>query len=326
MLVGMNSLTVLVIANPADRSLAHLERLPGDARIVVGLTAEAHWDAAPEADVVVCAGTSRALMEELWPRFGRVRWIHAMAAGLDGLLFKELVESEIPLTCSRGVFARSLGEFAVAGMLHFAKDLRRLVRQQSEGRWEQFDADELHGKVLGIVGYGEIGHAAAARARAFGMRIHALRRNPERSAGDTLVDKGYAPDGLDGLLAESDYLLAAAPLTPETRGLIGRRALGLMKETAVLINLGRGPVVDEAALVEALKAKRIKGAVLDVFDQEPLPEGHAYYGLENVLLSPHSADHTATWLDEAMDFFIANFDRWMTGEPLLAVADKKAGY
>ncbi len=322
----MNAPTVLVIANPIDRSLAHLERLPDEARITVGLTAEAHREAAPEADVVVCGGTSRAVMQELWPALSRVKWIHALAAGLDGLLFPELVRSDVPLTCSRGVFARSLGEFAIAGMLHFAKDLRRMVRQQAEGRWEQFDNEELHGKVLGIVGFGEIGHAAAARAKAFGMKIHALRRNPAKSAGDALADKSYGPDGLDALISESDYLLAAAPLTPETRGLIGRQALAQMKPSAVFINLGRGPVVDEPALIEALRERRIKGAVLDVFDQEPLPEGHQFYGMDNVLLSPHSADHTATWLDDAMDFFIANFERWMAGRPLMALADKIAGY
>lgn len=326
MLVGMNELTILVIANPADRSLGHLERLPASTRIVVGLTAEAHWNAAPEADLVVCGGTSRPVLEELWPRLGRLKWIHALAAGLDGLLFPALVESEIPLTCSRGVFAPSLGEFAVAGMLFFAKDLRRLVRQQGEGRWEPFDVDVLNGRVLGVAGYGEIGRAAAERAKPFGMKIHALRRNPERSAGDELVDRQYGPEQLDELIGEADYLLAAAPLTAATRGMIGRRELALMKETAVLINLGRGPVVDEAALIEALKTRRIRGAVLDVFDQEPLPAGHAFYGLENVLLSPHSADHTATWLDDAMSFFVGNFERWAAGEPLQAVADKKAGY
>lgn len=322
----MRELTIVVIANPADRSLAHLERLPDSARVTVGLTAEAHLDAAPEADIVLCSGTARAALQELWPLFRRLKWIHALAAGLDGLLFPELAESEIPLTCSRGVFARSLGEFAVAGMLFFAKDLRRLVRQQGEGRWEQFDVEELNGRVLGIVGYGEIGCAAASRAKAFGMKIHALRRNPEKSAGDSLVDRQFAPAGLDELIAGSDYLLAAAPLTPETRGLIGQRELSLMKPTAVIINLGRGPVIDEAALIEALRENRIRGAALDVFDQEPLPQGHPFYALENVLLSPHSADHTATWLDDAMSFFIANFERWTKGEPLAALADKKAGY
>jgi phosphoglycerate dehydrogenase-like enzyme len=322
----MSELTIVVVANPADRSLAQLERLPDSARITVGLAAEAHIDAAPYADIVLCSGTARATLQELWPRFGRLKWIHALAAGLDGLLFPELVESEIPLTCSRGVFARSLGEFAVAGMLFFAKDLRRLVRQQGEGRWEQFDVEELHGRVLGIVGYGEIGRAAAVRAKAFGMKIHALRRNPGKTAGDGVVDWQFTPAELDELIAGSDYLLAAAPLTPETRGLIGGRELALMKSTAVIINLGRGPVIDEQALIGALSAKRIRGAVLDVFDQEPLPEAHPFYSLENVLLSPHSADHTATWLDEAMSFFIANFERWEKGEPLKALADKKAGY
>lgn len=322
----MRELSIIVIANPADRSLAQLERLPDETRITVGLTAEVHLDAAAGADIVLCSGTARAALRELWPRFARLKWIHALAAGLDGLLFPELVESEIPLTCSRGVFARSLGEFAAAGMLFFAKDLRRLVRQQGEGRWEQFDVEELTGRVLGIVGYGEIGRAAAVRAKAFGMKIHALRRNPEKSAGDTLIDRRFAAEEMDELMAGSDYLLAAAPLTPATRGLIGRRELSLMKSTAVIMNLGRGPVIDEAALIEVLKKERIRGAVLDVFDQEPLPEGHPFYSLENVLLSPHSADHTATWLDEAMGFFIDNFERWTKGEPLAAVADKKAGY
>ena len=326
MLVEMNELTIVVIANPADRSLAHLERLPDSARITVGLTAETHWDAAAEADLVVCSGTSRAVLQQLWPRFRRLKWIHAMAAGLDGLLFPELADSDIPLTCSRGVFARSLGEFAVAGMLFFAKDLRRLVRQQGAGLWDPFDIEELNGQVLGIAGYGSIGRAAAERARPFGMKIHALRRNPGRSQGDGLVDRQFGPEHLDELLSTSDYLLVASPLTPETRGMIGGRELGLMKPSAVLVNLGRGPVVDEAALIDALKSRRIRGAVLDVFDQEPLPAGHAFYELDNVLLSPHSADHTGTWMDDAMSFFIGNFERWMAGQPLLAVADKKAGY
>jgi phosphoglycerate dehydrogenase-like enzyme len=128
------------------------------------------------------------------------------------------------------------------------------------------------------------------------------------------------------MLAECDYVVVAAPLTRETRGLIGEAEIGVMKPNAVVINVGRGPVIDETALVQALTEKRIKGAALDVFDHEPLPEGHAFYRLENVLLSPHCADHTADWLDAAMQFFLDNFERYRKREPLLNVVDKELGY
>jgi phosphoglycerate dehydrogenase-like enzyme len=176
------------------------------------------------------------------------------------------------------------------------------------------------------VGYGDIGCAVAARARDMGMRILALRRHPEKSAGDTLVDAAFGPAQLHELLAQSDFVVVAAPLTAETRGMIGARELAAMRPTAVIVNIGRGPVVDEAALVEALRAKRIAGAALDVFDTEPLPAGHPFYGLDNLLLSPHCADHTPDWLERAMRFFLDNFDRFRQGQPLLSVVDKRLGY
>jgi len=128
------------------------------------------------------------------------------------------------------------------------------------------------------------------------------------------------------MLAQSDYIVAAAPLTPETRGLLGEAEFAVMKPTAVVINLGRGPVIDEAAMVRALSEKRIKGAALDVFDNEPLPAGHPFYRLENLLLSPHCADHTPDWLERAMQFFIDQFERFRKGEPLLNIVDKRLGY
>ena len=128
------------------------------------------------------------------------------------------------------------------------------------------------------------------------------------------------------MLAECDFVLCAAPLTPQTRGLIGEAELKAMKKTAVIINIGRGPVIVESALIQALQEGWIRGAALDVFDVEPLPEGHPFYSLENVLLSPHCADHTPTWTEEAMEFFLENFERFRAGEPLLNITDKKNGY
>jgi phosphoglycerate dehydrogenase-like enzyme len=176
------------------------------------------------------------------------------------------------------------------------------------------------------VGYGEIGRAAAELAKAFGMRVAALRRRPELCAGDPAVDLVFPPAGIREMLAASDYVLAAAPLTAATRGLIGRAELGAMKPHAVLINVGRGPVVDEAALIEALRERRIRGAALDVFDEEPLPAGHPFFSLDNVLLSPHCADHTPGWQEAAVRFFVENFHRYVNGEPLRNVVDKRQGY
>jgi phosphoglycerate dehydrogenase-like enzyme len=236
------------------------------------------------------------------------------------------VESPVILTNSAGVFAQSLGEFALAGMLHFAKNLARMRRQQVARDWTCFDVDMLHGATLGIVGYGGIGRATAALGRAFGMKIHALRRHPERSASDPLIDRAYASAELHDLLASSDYLLVSAPLTAETRGLIGAAEFAVMRPHAVLINLGRGPVIEESALIDALENGRIRGAVLDVFDTEPLPSRHPFWKLDNVLLSPHTADHTASWMQDAMELFFANFARFTTGGKLANVADKRLGY
>jgi phosphoglycerate dehydrogenase-like enzyme len=322
----MQSRTILVLGNPAARHLALLDRLPGDTRILTGETVEALQHAASEAQVILLASNYPGVLRTLWPEFQQLQWVHSLSAGLESTLFPELVESPVVLTNGRGVFARSLGEFAMAGMLHFAKNLSRMKTQQASERWEPFDIEELHGHTLGIVGYGAIGRVAAERARAFGMKILALRRHPEKCADDPLIDTAYAPAQLNALLAASDYILVAAPLTPETLGLIGEAEFAMMKPNAVLINLGRGPIVVEGQLVRALQERRIRGAVLDVFNEEPLPPGHPLWSLDNVLLSPHTADHTDTWLQEAVELFLENHRRFAAAEPLLNVTDKRLGY
>ena len=324
--ISMLSHTILVFGNPAARHLALLERLPGDVRVVAGLEPGVFAPSVRDAQVVLLAGSSASLLRTLWPELRQLQWVHSLWAGLEATLFPELIESPVVLTNGRGVFARSLGEFAIAGMLHFAKNISRMKVQQASARWGAFDVEELHGRTFGIVGYGAIGRFAAERARAFGMKIVALRRHPERSADDPLIDRAYPPEKLLSLVAESDYILAAAPLTPETRGLIGEPAFAAMKPNAVFINLGRGPVVVEEQLVRALRERRIRGAVLDVFDQEPLPASHPLWSLDNVLLSPHTADHTDTWLQEAAELFLENYRRFAAGEPLMNVTDKRLGY
>ena len=323
----MENNTVLVLSDPADPVLAMLEALPADTNLAVGNAAEAFARLAPEATVIFSWSISGDLLRQVFAMSPRVRWVHSRSAGLDGVLFPELQQSPVPLTNGRGVFSQSLGDFVVGAAIYFAKDFRRLIRSQTAGVWDQFDCEPLEGSTMGIVGYGDIGRAIASRARALRMKVLALRRRPEESAGDPLVDDVFGLDRKLEMLSRCDYIAAAAPLTPETRGMIGEQEIAVMKPTAVVMNVGRGPVIDEAALVRALGERRIKGAALDVFDHEPLPDGHPFYKLENVLLSPHCTDHTPDWLQQAMQFFLDNFERFRKGEALLnVVVDKHRGY
>jgi phosphoglycerate dehydrogenase-like enzyme len=160
-----------------------------------------------------------------------------------------------------------------------------------------------------------------------GMRVLGLtRRGPLLYNMDNLVSQIFAPADRIRMIEQSDYIVVTAPLTPDTRAMIGEAEFAAMKQAAVVINVGRGPVIDEPAMIRALSDKRIKGAALDVYDHEPLPQGHPLYLLDNVLLSPHCADHTASWQDDAMRFFLAQFERFRKGEPLLNVVDKEKGY
>jgi phosphoglycerate dehydrogenase-like enzyme len=322
----MRPLNLLVISNPNDRHLAVLEELPDSTRITVGKTMEAFTDAAADAHVILnCMGVGETL-KELWPVAKKVQWVHSLSAGVESVLFPELIQSPIPVTNSRGVFKDSLGEFAVASILYFAKDLRRMIRNQMAQKWEQFDVEMIDRQTVGIVGYGEIGKAAAVRAHALGMKVLATRRRPELIKDDPVVSEAYSVEDRAELMAASDYVVVATPLTPETRGIVGEKELRAMKKTGVIINVGRGPAIDEPSLIRALQEGWIRGAALDVFDVEPLPAGHPFWSMENVLVSPHCADHTSDWLETAMKFFVGNFERFRNGQPLQNLVDKQAGY
>jgi len=323
----MSAITLLVAADPNAPYLKGLNQLPADTRIIVSADPAKLAEAAPEADVILNGEfKDPKLLKSSFPLATRVRWVHNLSTGVEHVLSPEIIASPVPLTNGRGVFRRPLAEWAVGAMLYFLYDYRRLIRQQEAGVWADFDIEELGDKTIGIVGYGEIGGAVAKRAKAFGCKILALRRKPENSAGDSLIDRAYAPTQIDEMLAVCDFVVAAAPLTPEKRGLIGPAQIAVLKPSAVVINIGRGPVIDEAALVAALESNKIRGAALDVFTVEPLPPGHAFYKLQNVLLSPHSADHTPGWRDLAFQCFLDNFARFTKGEPLENVVDKHAGY
>ncbi len=323
----MKPLTLFVVADPTSRYLRRLEELPDEVNIVCGLETGIFADSGADAEVLL-VGTwvDRASLEPVFALAPNLKWIHSLSAGLEGLLFPALVESPVVLTNAAGVFAGSLAEWCLAAMLFFAKDLRRLVRNQDGRRWETFDVEMLGGRTLGILGYGGIGQATARLAKAFGMRIVALRRRPRLSGADGIADEVFSPENRMDFFRQCDYIAASLPLTEETRHFVGAPELRAMKSEAVLVNIGRGGLVDEAALVRALQEGWIRGAALDVFAVEPLPAEHAFYGMENVLISPHSADHTATWLEDTMQLFLENFERYRKGEPLRNIVDKRVGY
>jgi phosphoglycerate dehydrogenase-like enzyme len=285
---------------------------------------------AVDAEVMLYSGLTGKTITfgDIWKHAPQVKWIHSLSAGVEKVLIPEFVASPVPLTNARGVFKRSLAEFAVLGMLYFYKRVRRLVENQRGHKWDNFPVDFLNGKTLGVVGYGEIGRECAILAKALGMQIHAVRRNPELSAKDPILDRIFPSTELHAMLSEVDAVVAAAPLTPETKHMLSDKEFSVMKPTAIVMNVGRGPVIDEAALIRALQEKRIMAAALDVFEEEPLREESPLWEMENVLISPHCTDRTQNpdWLDLSMQLFIDNFKRYLKGEPLENLVNKKAGY
>ena len=307
---------LLVIAPPDFSPLELLRREAPDVQLTIGADAESLRRDASTADAVLIAPRYGSMLTELWLELSNhVRWIHTLSAGVEFLPFDLLRRSRITVTNSRGLYADALGEFAVAAMLWFAKDLRRMLRNQSAQTWEPFTVQRLAGRTAGIIGYGGIGRAVGTRAAALGMRVLGVGRRQE-----------FGEPTLDDVIGQSDYVVMSAPLTPRTYRLLSRERIALMKESAVFINIGRGKTVDEDALVEALENQRIRGAALDVFDSEPLPAGHPLWRLDNVLLSPHTADKTSDSHVRAMQFFLENLRRFRAGESLENVVDKIEQY
>lgn len=322
---------------PADEPL-HKGKLPFTSSLLgIGTSLQdfEHLRDAEPNIAFMCPSCPRAASQlpMVLAAFPSIEWVHCRSAGIDFVESEELqqlVETRnIQITNAKGQFSSSLAEYVMMACSYFAKDLPRLMRQQASKNWEKYDVEELRGKTLGIVGYGDIGKACAKLASVYGMRIVALRRHPYLSKNDPLCDVVYGTDkaSLNQLMSESDYIVCSAPSTVETRGMVNAQAFDSVKENAVFINLGRGPVVDEAALVDALKSGKLKGAALDVFTEEPVPASNEMWDLPNLLISPHNMDQTATFMHEATEFFIhENLPRFLCGEELLNPVDPVLGY
>lgn len=258
----------------------------------------------------------------------RLSWVHLPSAGADAYVEPNMyANSDVILTNSSGVFGIPLAEHAFAMMLAFSRDLHHYGRLQAASRWEKLpDSGELYGKTVGILGLGDIGTELAKRANAFGMEVWALKRRVTEKPDH--VHRLVGMEGLQDLLGASDYVVIALPLTTKTHGLIGSRELGWMQSHGILINVGRGPIVDEKALIAALEEGRIAGAGLDVFEQEPLPADSPLWDMPNVIITPHSGGVAPQAIGRIVDIFCHNLGLWQTGNRagMINVVDMEAGY
>ena len=259
----------------------------------------------------------------------RLRWVQASIAGAGEVAQKAgLQNTDVVVTTASGVYSGPLAEFVMMALLQHVKDLDRLQRNKAEKRWCEAHTDTLYGKTLCVVGMGSIGRAVAARARPFGVRILGVKRAVrEDDAAWDYADELYATQDLHPALSEADYVIATLPGTPETHRLLDAEAIQAMKRGAYFVNVGRGKVVDEGALVEALQSGRLSGAALDVFEEEPLPEESPLWNLENVIVSPHSTDNVPGLTNELQtELFCTNLRHYLDGKPLINELDKKLLY
>lgn len=253
-----------------------------------------------------------------------IRWQHTPSAGVNHILTPTFLERDIVLTNSAGIHAIPIAEFVLTFMLYHAKQLPKLQTLQIEHHWRQdFELQELMEATLLIIGAGGIGQAIAQRASAFGMRVWGSRRNPQPLPG---FERVVSATEWRSLLPEADYVVVATPLTPETRGMINAEVLRLMRPNAYFINIARGAVVDEAALITALQEGWIAGAGLDTFSTEPLASDSPFWSLPNVFITPHCSGSSPQVNQRTIELFLDNLTRYRSGMPLRNVVDKTAGY
>jgi phosphoglycerate dehydrogenase-like enzyme len=267
--------------------------------------------------------TSRAV-PAAWREPHRLAWLHVAAAGVDNVLCDPLRDSGTVLTNSRGVFEAPIAEYVLGLLLAFTKDLPGTLADQAARRWRHRETERLAGRTALVVGTGPIGRATGRLLRAAGLRVSGIGRTGR--AGDPDLGTVHPFDRLLDHLPEADFVVLAAPLTAQTAGMVDARALAAMRPTARLVNVGRGPLVVTADLVAALRAGRLAGAALDVFDTEPLPADSPLWTIPGVVVSPHMSGDVTGWRDALAELFVANFLRWQAGEPLRNVVDKRLGY
>jgi phosphoglycerate dehydrogenase-like enzyme len=275
----------------------------------------------PKAEVLI----TLPFTEELLAVAPKLKWVQCLRAGVDGYPFSAMKERALILTNGKGLHRNHMAEYSIAMMILFARNLHVFQRQQRDSNWRRnVPQDEIFGKTVGILGFGAIGDTLATRAKAMGMRVLALKRNPIQTSN---VDQWYTPDQTNEFLSQADYLVNLLPNTPATHHALNADSFVAMKNSAVLISIGRGKTVDEQALIKALQTGQISGLAADVFETEPLPAESPLWQMENVVLTPHICGESVHYLEKGIEILEENFTRFQDNpETLINRVNLNTGY
>lgn len=316
----MPSINILVLNRLGEKELASIKDTAPDANIILAKPDQAA-DYIEDADILVTWG--HLDIRELLPKASRLKWVHALSAGVEHLLPPALVQSDIILTNSRGIHGIPIAEHVLAYILAFSRGLPQAFANQKKKLWQRMKTDEIYDKTIGIVGLGSIGREIAKRAKALGLKVLATKRT---QTTELFVNNLYTPDQLDLLLAASDYVVVTLPLTEKTAGMFTMESFKTMKKSAYFINVSRGQIICEPDLAAALETGVIRGAGLDVFESEPLPETSPLWSMENVIITPHVAALSPYYMERAIKLFIENLSKYLHNADMLNVIDKEKGY
>ena len=332
------ALSPILSARYRSRDLERIRAAAPGARIVT-VSVEGLSDGPLDDVEVMLRGWLRTeAFDRLLVRAPRLTWVHSATSGVERALTPVALERGLVVTNARGVFSRPIAEYVLMMILSVSRRLPQLLELQRERTWQPLEGVELRDVTVGIVGLGSIGRAVGALATSFGCRVVAVRRRGEAGSasslrddegelfGEIVLDRVGGPETLPELLAESDFIVLAAPLTSETEQMINAETLAMVKPGAWLINVARGRLIDERALIRALREGGLGGAVLDTFREEPLPATSPFYDLPNVIVTPHTAWSSGRVLDRSVELFCENLRRFAKGDPLLNVVDPSAGY
>ena len=310
------SLPKVIVVCPPDGEPPPLGSLREEAEFLIVRTADDLRAAQPGVEILFLNDFRTDLLRVVGP--GELRWIHTSSIGVDALLTEEIIDSDVVVTSSRGVCERPIAEWVLGVLLMFVKDLRRTLEFQRVGQWVHRETEPLDGRRVLLLGAGPVGRETATLLHAAGMIVDVVGRHARE---DPELCQVHAITELDELLPSTDDVVLALPLNESTRRIIDARRLALMRPGARLVNVGRGALVDEAALLKAARDGHLNAVALDVFEQEPLPSDHPFWAMDNVLVSPHMSGDLVGWKGRIVDRFAANLRRWMNDEPLVDVID-----
>ncbi len=315
---------VTVLTAPGEPEPPGMDALRARAEVRFAYDKASLQETLPGTDVLLVTDFRTKALAAAWPEANKLQWIHTASTGVDALMFPALTEGPVIVSNASGTFDHAIAEYVLCTVLMFAKDFHNSVRLQLQHRWQHRSTERIDGKRVLVVGAGSIGREIARMLNAVGMEVHGIARTERAHDPDFVTVRSNKELHVE--LARADYVVIATPLTPQTQGMFDSVAFKAMRTSARLINIGRGPIVNTADLVTALREGEIAGAGLDVFEQEPLPESHPLWDMDNVIMTAHMAGDAVGWQQALIDQFIENFDGWLAGKEIFNQVNKKLGY